>query len=203
MSMISVSRAKQPTGVGELSEPATDVGTGVLCLVPKEVPADVIACLDQHFAGTGVAVKVTQGRRRDRRGGDDRRHGLEPTSQMGDRRFAPDLEGRRFWERRGDFEQIEAPILPAVAMPYADKLRFVRRRPRGIDDTELTRLRAMVTGWRERAREHESESTGLLKSMVGLVEDLRSLRTMTPRWFLAVRRGEQAIESYRERRLTR
>ncbi len=203
MSMISVSRAKQPTDVDELSQPATDAGTGVLCLVPEEVPPDVIACLDQHFAGTGVAVKVTQGRRRDRRGDADRRHGVEPTSQMGERRFAPDLEGRRFWERRGDFEQTEAPILPAIAMPFADKLRFVRRRPRGIDDTELTRLRTMVTGWRDRAREHERESTGLLKSLVGMVEDLRSLRTMTPRWFLAVRRGEQAIDEYRDRHLTR
>jgi hypothetical protein len=183
----------------QLSQPAG----GVLCLVPREVPADVIACLDQHFAATGVSVQVTQGRRRDRRAGSERRHDSDPAPKTSDRRFASDLEGRRFWERRGDFEPIEAPILPSVAMPYADKLRFVRRKPRGIDDTELSRLRSMVAGWRERAREHEREATGLVKTLVGLVEDMRQLRTMTPRWFLAVRRGERAIDSYRDRDLTR
>ena len=65
------------------------------------------------------------------------------------------------------------------------------------------RLRGMVEDWRTRARGHEREANGLLRSLVGAVEDLRALRTLTPRWFLAVRRGERAIDLHRRRHLTR
>ena len=197
--MISVSRATQPTPVDELSRDAT----GVLCLVPREIPADVVAALDQHFASTGVSVKVTQGRRRERRGGGDRRDETAPSAAAIDRRFVPELEGRRFWERRGDYEQIEAPILPEAALAYAEQLRFVRLRPRTIDDSELNTLRSMLDTWRNRARAQERETGTLLRVLVGLVEDLRRLRTMSPRWFLALHRGERAIDAYRDRHLSR
>ena len=190
-----------------MREPAqADGGTEqprTLCLVPKDVPADVVAALDQHFAVGDVSVRVVRGRRHERRGGHDRRDDSVVSPQTMERRFAPDLEGRRFWERRGDYSQIEAPLLPPGAQAYRDQLRFVRRRPRRIDDQELGRLRAAVEEWRTRARDHEREATGILQSLIGVVEDLRALRTLSPRWFLAVRRGEQAIESHRGRHITR
>lgn len=174
-----------------------------LCLVPKDVPADVVAALDQHFAEGDVSVRVVRGRRQERRGGHDRRDDSVVSPQTMERRFAPDLEGRRFWERRGDYSQVEAPLLPPGAQAYRDQLRFVRRRPRTIDEQELGRLRAAVEDWRTRARDHEREATGLLQSLVGVVEDLRALRALSPRWFVAVRRGERAIELHRGRHLTR
>jgi hypothetical protein len=121
---------------------------------------------------------------------------------MMERRFSPDVEARRFAERRAELEPVPTPILPPAALPFAEQLRFVRRRPRHIDDAELTRLRRLTEAWRERARAHDSEARGLASSLVGLVEDLRQLRTLTPRWFLAVRRGDQAVEEYRRRRLS-
>jgi hypothetical protein len=174
-----------------------------LCLVPKDVPPDVVAALDQHFAADNVSVRVVRGRRHERRAGADRRDESVVSPQTMERRFAPDLEGRRFWERRGDYVQVEAPLLPAAAQDYRDKLRFVCRRPRAVDEQDLGRLRGLVEDWRTRARDHEREATGLLQSLVGVVEDLRALRTLTPRWFLAVRRGERAIDLHRRRHLTR
>lgn len=194
--------------IGEAGEDVPPAAAGdrlsdVVCLVPEEVPATVVHALEAHFEGTGVTTRVTKGRRRERRSGDDRRYGSDPTREMLERRIAPDLEMRRFAERRADFERVEAPILPAAAAAYADKLRFVRRRPRPIGDQELGRLRQFAEAWRERARESDSEANGLLRSLVGLVEDLRQLRTMTPRWFLAVRRGDKAVAEYRDRHIAR
>jgi hypothetical protein len=197
--MISVSRATQPTPVDELSQTAT----GVLCLVPREIPADVVAALDQHFASTGVSVKVTQGRRRERRGGGDRRYDTAPSAAAIERRFAPELEGRRFWERRSEYKRIEAPILPEAALPYAEQLRFVRLLPRTVGEGELNTMRSMLETWRDRARAQERETGTLFRVLVGLVEDLRRLRTMSPRWFLALHRGERTIDAYRDRHLSR
>lgn len=173
-----------------------------LCLVPKDVPPDVVAALDQHFAAEDVSVRVVRGRRYERREGYDRRDESIVSPQTMERRFAPDLEGRRFWERRGDYARVEPPLLPPAAQAYRDKLRFVCRRPRTLDEGEFNRLRGLVEDWRIRASEHEREATGLLQSLVGAVEDLRALRTLSPRWFLAVRRGERAVEAHRRRHLT-
>lgn len=201
-------KQRTPLALAEVetsAEPTEEVGkfSGVVCLVPQDVPAAIVQALDRHFEPAGVRVRVTKGRRRDRRAGRDRRHTATDNAQMMERRFAPDLEARRFTERRGDFEQVEAPILPAAALPYAEKLRFVRRRPRPLDDSDLSRLRQLTEAWRDRAHDNDREARGLLRSLVGAVEDLRRLRTLSPRWLLAVRRGDQAIEEYRRRHVTR
>jgi hypothetical protein len=194
--------------VGEAGEdvapaPAARGLSDVVCLVPDDVPEDIIDALERHFHGTGMMTRVTKGRRRERRSGDDRRNGSGAQKEMLERRIAPDLEMRRFAERRADFERVEPPILPAAAAPYADKLRFVRRRPRPIGDNELGRLRGLAEAWRERARESDGEARGLLRNLVGIVEDLRELRIMSPRWFLAVRRGDKAIAEYRDQHVAR
>jgi hypothetical protein len=206
---VSDSGAQAPmVSHGQWEEPmptqeTVEAPSRVLCLVPDEVPGEVIRCLEQHFARTGVITRVTHGRRSDRRSGGERRDEVVPAPPSQERRLAPELEARRFGERRGRYELVDAPILPTPAVPYADKLRFVRRRPRAADERELVRLRGLAHGWRERARVHEREATGLLRSLIGAVEDLRQLRTLTPRWFLAVRRGDQAIAEYRDRHVTR
>jgi hypothetical protein len=189
---------KEPVRSEELSDTS-----GTICLVPEDVPVEVMRCLEHHFAVSGVVIRITRGRRGDRRAGRDRRADAIAAKLAMERRFEPELEARRFTERRGGFERVEAPDLPAPALPYAERLRFVRRRPRPVDDGELTRLRQMAVAWRERAREHDREAHGLLSSLVGVVDDLRQLRALTPRWFLAVRRGEQAIERFRQRHVTR
>lgn len=183
-------------------EQRDDEPPGLVCLVSQEVPETVVETLDRRFGPSGVAVRVTKGRRRERRAGRDRRDAAAANTQM-ERRLVPDLEARRFTERRGEFEPVGAPILPTIALPYAEQLRFVRRRPRPIDDAELTRLRQTTDAWRERARRSDDEARGIMQSLVGAIEDLRRLRTMSPRWFLAVRRGDQAIAEYRDQHVIR
>lgn len=178
----------------------SDVGRAAttLCLVPETVPGEVVATLEQHFATAPVEVVVTQGRRRERRSGRDRRD-EETASRVRDRRFAADLEGRRFAERRGGFEPVDPPILPSPASAYAKQLRFVRPRPRSIDDGELTRLRRLLDSWRERARDREEESRELVETLVETMDELRSSRTLSPRRLLALRHGEEVIAQYRDR----
>jgi hypothetical protein len=197
----------EQVAVPQVREPAPtsreDSLAGVICLVPEDLPPHIAQSLEQHFAITGVSVRVTKGRRSDRRAGDDRRNRGPDTPEKLERRLSAEVEARRFSERRAELEPVDAPILPTAALPYADQLRFVRRRPRHIDDSELSRLRRLTEAWRDRAGAHDKEARGLASSLVGLVEDLRQLRTLTPRWFLAVRRGDQAIAEYRERHTAR
>jgi hypothetical protein len=198
MEQVAVAQVREPAPAGR-----EDSLAGVICLVPEELSSHIAQSLERHFATTGVSVQVTKGRRRDRRAGDDRRNPGPDAPEKLERRLSVDVEARRFSERRAELEPVDAPILPTAALPYADQLRFVRRRPRHIDDSELSRLRRLTEAWRDRAHAHNQEARGLASSLVGLVEDLRQLRALTPRWFLAVRRGDQAIAEYRERHTAR
>jgi phosphoglycolate phosphatase-like HAD superfamily hydrolase len=173
----------------------------VFCLAPGDLPPDVERRLSEHLSATAAAILLVDRRAQDRRDSRDRRGTALDSPTALERRLAPDLEARRVAERRGDFESVEAPELPPELAPHAERLRFVRRRERTADEAELFRLRSMVDGWRERARENEQEATGLLRTLVGTVEDLRGLRALNPRWFLAVRRGDQAVAEYREKRV--
>jgi hypothetical protein len=65
------------------------------------------------------------------------------------------------------------------------------------------RADAEIAEWRERCLAAEGEVLELLRALVGAAHDLRELRGLSPRRFLAVKRAERAIERHRRRRLSK
>ena len=141
---------------------------------------------------------MEQRRRRDRRRGKDRRQGGGPAAEAVERRLGRELEGRRFGERRAVLVPVEEqPALPPDLYGYADQFGFVRR----VDGSEAGPGGSAPEGdsrrmWRERCRDAEREATGLLRTLVGVADDLGGLRTWSPRRFMAVHRVQRTIERY-------
>ncbi len=142
---------------------------------------------------------MEQRRRRDRRRGKDRRQGGGPAAEAVERRLGRELEGRRFGERRAVLVPVdEQPALPPDLYGYADQLGFVRRVDGSRLDLDVARLKEMAAQWRDRCRDAEREATGLLRTLVGVADDLGRLRTWSPRRFMAVHRVQRTIERYHQ-----
>jgi hypothetical protein len=169
----------------------------VYCFVPPEL-SELMEPLVRHFSGDPVEV-VMERRRGERRSGRDRRRAGTRAAAGLERRLAPDLEGRRFGERRAILLPVEEqPALPPDLYCYADQLRFVRRFEGSRLHWELARLRTVAAEWRDRCRETEREATGLLRTLVGVADDLGRLGPWSPRRFMAVRRAQRGVERYRQ-----
>jgi hypothetical protein len=184
------------TREGSKSRP-TETQPMVYCFVPPEL-SELVEPLVRHFWDDPVEV-VPERRRTERRSGRDRRKaGARPPGGL-ERRLAPDLEGRRFGERRATLLPVEEqPALPPDLYCYADQLRFMRRFEGSRLYWQLARLRALAAEWRDRCRDAEREAAGLLRTLVGVADDLERVRPWSPRRFMAVRRAQRGIEHYRQ-----
>ena len=177
----------------------TEPESTIYCVVPPEL-SELLEPLTRHFSGDSkVEVVMEQRRRRDRRRGNDRRQGGGPAAEAVERRLGRELEGRRFGERRAVLVPVdEQPALPPDLYGYADQLGFVRRVDGSRLDLEVARLKEMAAHWRDRCRDAEREATGLLRTLVGVADDLGRLRTWSPRRFMAVHRVQRTIERYHQ-----
>jgi hypothetical protein len=178
----------------------TEPESAIYCVVPREL-SELFEPLARHFSGDSkVEVVMEQRRRRDRRRGKDRRQGGGPAAEAVERRLGRELEGRRFGERRAMLLPVEEqPALPPDLYGYADQLGFVRRVDGSRLDMDVARLKEMAAQWRDRCRDAEREATGLLRTLVGVADDLGGLRTWSPRRFMAVHRVQRTIERYHQR----
>ncbi len=68
-------------------------------------------------------------------------------------------------------------------------------------EARAERADARAAEWRERCLAAEGEVDELLRSLAGAAEDLRGLRALSPRRFLASRRVERAIDRHWRRSL--
>ena len=166
-------------------------GSTVYCLVPPDLPK-LHDILSRHFRDEPGVEVLLERRSGERRSGEDRRVGKETPQQR--------------------------PPIPEEVAEYADRLTFVELREREraqvpaqrhhfrdqVEHLEgrAARAEAEVADWRDRCLAAEREVEELLRALVGAAHDLRELRSLSPRWFLAVRRAEQAIERQRERRVS-
>jgi hypothetical protein len=177
----------------------TEPESAIYCVVPPEL-SELFEPLARHFSGESkVEVVMEQRRRRDRRRGKDRRQGGGPAAEAVERRLGRELEGRRFGERRAVLLPVEEqPPLPPDLYGYADQLGFVRRVDGSRLDLDVARLKEMAAQWRARCRDAEREATGLLRTLVGVADDLGGLRTWSPRRFMAVHRVQRTIERYHQ-----
>jgi hypothetical protein len=176
--------------------PTAEVQSTIYCVVPPEL-SELREPLESYFSGGSPVEVVLERRRCERRRGKDRRTGPARGAAGVDRRFAGGLEGRRFGQRRAILVPVEEkPALPPDLYGYLDQLRFVRRVERSGLHVDVTRLRETAAVWRDRCREAEREATGLLRTLVGVADDLGRVRSWSPRRFLAVHRAQRAIDRY-------
>ena len=177
--------------------PSTEPESTIYCVVPPEL-SELREPLASYFSADSRVEVVLERRRANRRSGRDRRSGAARGAAGMDRRFAGGLEGRRFGERRAKLLRVEEqPALPPDLYGYGERLRYVRRVERSRLHLDVARLKEAAAAWRDRCREAEQEATGLLRTLVGVADDLARVRAWTPRRFLAVHRARRAIERYR------
>jgi hypothetical protein len=170
----------------------------IYCVVPPEL-SELREPLSLHFADNSKVEVVVDQRRAERRTGKDRRGASDRAAAGLERRLARDLEGRRFGERRAMLLPVEEqPALPADLYGYADQLRFVRRLQGSWLNRDVARVKEMAAAWRDRCRDAERETTGLLRALVGVADDLGRVRSWSPRRFMAVHRAQRTIERYRQ-----
>lgn len=186
----------------EIREQSGNGSTGlrptIYCVVPAEL-SELREPLLDHFSGDSTIEVVIERRRGERRRGKDRRGGDGRSAAEVERRLARDLEGRRFGERRATLLPVEEqPALPPDLYGYADQLSFVRRLEGSRLHLDVARLKETAEAWRERCRAAERETTGLLRALVGVAEDLGRVRSWSPRRFMAVHRAQRTIERYRQ-----
>ena len=177
---------------------STEPQSTVYCVVPPEL-SELREPLESHFSGDSPVEVVLERRRGQRRRGKDRRNGSGHTAAGVERRLAGVMEGRRFGERRAVLLPAEErPALPPDLYGYADQLRFVRRLEGSRLHMDVARLKEMAAAWRDRCHDAEREASGLLRALVGVADDLSTVRSWSPRRFLAVHRAERAIERHRQ-----
>jgi len=157
----------------------TEHSAVVYCLVPPDL-RDLSEVLNRHFHDYPDVEVLTE-----RRSGEERRSGKERRSgaEAGPERRTVLAPAKR------------RPPLPDAVARYADRLAFVELR----EDEDAA---AATEHLRDRVKQLEGEVDDLLGALVRAADDLRGLRTLSPRRFLAARRVEQAIERQRRRGLS-
>jgi hypothetical protein len=182
---------------GQPGQPSAEPQATIYCMVPLEL-SRLREPLAGHFSDSRVEV-VLERRRRERRSGRDRRAGDGRAAAGVERRLEAALEGRRFGERRAVLLPVEEPpALPPDLYGYLDQLTFVRRLESSRLHMDEARLKEMAAAWRDRCRDAEQEAAGLLRTLVGVADDLGRVRSWSPRRFLAVHRAQRAIERHRQ-----
>lgn len=119
-----------------ISTPKQDPKPTVCCLVPRELAEPLIFPLRRLYEEEGVEVIVERRNHERRREGDRREDGAgAPAGE--ERRTVHSFRGRRVGDRRAKLEPIEPPLgLPEPARPYADQVRFIKRRPLSAEEEE-------------------------------------------------------------------
>ncbi|MGH2961671.1 MAG: RNA polymerase sigma factor [Solirubrobacterales bacterium] len=114
------------------------------CLIPRELSGELHDDLRHHFAEDPDVEVVVERRRRDRRGGAERRTRDEPRDGP-ERRRIRSAEGRRAGERRAPLVEVEPPPLPTAAQAHVARLVFVERLEPSSEDAEDLDSARLVT----------------------------------------------------------
>lgn len=129
-------------------------GSMIYCVVPRELPAELVGSLQRHYrAHPGVVVTHERRGGNRRRSGERRAENGELAYRGDERRRIRNVEGRRIGERRALVVPASAPPLPRRARPFAERLTFLERlEPPSarVQDLEIGRLVTQIqSGERE------------------------------------------------------